>query len=209
MVARDCWYCRARAHMEPTSAGSRSSDQRKLFKAFICANCQAMSIGVVQVSEYAFFDHDVYDDASAWIEWLPLVSAGRRFEEVPSVIAEAASEAYSCHSFGAYRAAVLMARSVVEALAKDKGHTSGNLASKIDALVESRLIPPLMGETAHEIRFIGNEMAHGDFVNAVSEEECDDVLSFMEVLLESVYEQPMRVRRFREARQRKREVGGT
>ena len=128
---------------------------------------------------------------------------------MPSPIGDAASEAYACYSIRSYRAAILLARSVVEAVAKNQGVTDGPLVKKIDALEEQRVISPLMKETAHEIRLVGNEMAHGDFVEAVDEEECDDVLNFMSALLDAVYQQPAKLTRFREQRERRRSEGRT
>ena len=94
-------------------------------------------------------------------------------------------------------------------MAKDQGVTDGPLVEKIDALEAQRVISPLMKETAHEIRVVGNEMAHGDFVEAVDEEECDDVLNFMSALLDAVYRQPAKLTRFREQRERRRSEGRT
>jgi len=44
-------------------------------------------------------------------------------------------------------------------------------------------------------------MAHGDFVQDVTEQECDDVLNFMSVLLDAVYQQPAKLTRFCAQRQ--------
>lgn len=119
---------------------------------------------------------------------------------MPDPIATAASEAYACYSIRSYRAAILMARAVIEAVAKQQGHSGGSLAQKIDALEEARVIKPLTRDTAHEIRYLGNQMAHGDYVNEVSEEDADDVLNFMVTLLEEVYQQPARLTRFKDRR---------
>ncbi len=103
------------------------------------------------------------DEQAQYLYWLPDEPLGREFEEVPEHIADAASEAYACFSIRSYRAAILMARSVLEATAKDKGVEKGNLASKIDALADKGVISPQIKDEAHEIRYLGNDMAHGDF----------------------------------------------
>ncbi|QWW20142.1 DUF4145 domain-containing protein [Schaalia sp. 19OD2882] len=140
-------------------------------------------------------------------EWLPVRGLGRRFVDVPHPICDAASEAYACYSIRSYRAAILLARSVIEAVAKDKGLTSGTLSSKIDHLAEVAELPGLLVETAHEIRHLGNEMALGDFVADVTEEECDDVLAFMSSLLQYIYQMPAHLTRYREAREARRANG--
>ena len=126
---------------------------------------------------------------------------------MPTDIGQAASEAYACYSIGSYRAAALLARAVVEATAKDKGHTKGSLVSKIQALEEARTINPSLAEAAHEIRLMGNNMAHGDFMEPVSEEDCDDLLDFMSSLLEEVYQRPTILARRRQQREGRRAQG--
>jgi hypothetical protein len=138
------------------------------------------------------------------IEWLPATALPRRFEDTPSPIAEAASEVFACHSIGSYRAGMLLARSVVEAIAKDKGIVDGNLKSKIDAMREQGIIVPSLAETAHEIRFIGNDMAHGDFVEEIGKEESEDVLGFMTTLIEQIYQQPARLSKSAERRRQRK-----
>ncbi len=89
------------------------------------------------------------------------------FTDVPEHIRDAAQEAYRCRSINAHRAAVLLARSVVEATAKDKGIKKGPLDRKIDEMQRLGFIREDVRQGAHEVRYLGNDMAHGDFtVNA-------------------------------------------
>lgn len=138
---------------------------------------------------------------SEHVTWLPEVYSGKDFPDVPTHIGEAANEAHTCYSAQAYRAAILMARAVVEATAKDKGVATGTLAAKIDELHAQGHVRELIKDTAHEIRFLGNNMAHGDFVVEVTEDEAVDVLFFMDELLDEVYQAPARVQSRRAARQ--------
>jgi hypothetical protein len=72
---------------------------------------------------------------------------------------------------------VVMARATVEATAKDKGITSGKLQSKIEQLAANGHISEAMKEAAHEIRFAGNDAAHGDLVGEpISVEEATEVV---------------------------------
>lgn len=138
-----------------------------------------------------------------YLYWLPEEPLGREFEEVPEHIADAASEAYACFSIRSYRAAILMARSVLEATAKDKGVEKGNLASKIDALADNGVISPQIKDEAHEIRYLGNDMAHGDFVEPVTEEDADDMLGFLATFLNYVYQMPAAIRKRQDARRKR------
>jgi hypothetical protein len=118
----------------------------------------------------------------------------KTFPDVPSEIAAAATEAYRCRLVAhSYRAAVLLARSVVEATAKQKGIRTGGLADKIDKMHEMQLIRPDVRDGAHEVRYLGNDMAHGDFVQQVTPEDADLVLALMSEVLVEVYQSPARL----------------
>lgn len=134
------------------------------------------------------------------LSWLPLGRMGKEYDDVPPHIASAASEAQRCLSVGAYRGAVSLARSVVEASAKEKGIASGSLIQKIDKMHSRGLIREIVRESAHEIRHLGNEMAHGDLADPVEEEEADETLGLMDEVLIEVFQSPARLERRRAAR---------
>ena len=71
---------------------------------------------------------------------------------MPKHIGAAASEAHECQSIGAHRAAVMLARAVIEATAKDKGITKGTLFDKIEKMHEHGLVSELVRDQAHEVR---------------------------------------------------------
>jgi hypothetical protein len=126
-------------------------------------------------------------------KWIPLAGSVREFAEVDEPIKSAASEAFACRSIGANRAAILMARTVIEATAKAKGIGAGNLVNKIDALRSANLIRPDIADSAHEVRLIGNDMAHGDNLDAVDAAEADEILELMADVLEEVFQAPARL----------------
>lgn len=127
-----------------------------------------------------------------------------KFPDVPDHIATVAIEAHQCSTIGAPRAAVTMARATVEAVAKDKGITTGNLAAKIDALHAAGHISEAMKEAAHEIRFAGNEAAHADIVHEnISVADADEIVTLLNAILERVYQEPARVERVRQRRQQR------
>jgi hypothetical protein len=142
-----------------------------------------------------------------YVQWLPKRGKSREFPDVPRHIAEAATEATLCLSMEAYRAVGSLARAIVEATAKDKKVPGGNLAARIDALAASGHIREHTKEQAHEIRYFGNDMAHGDFTDPVSEEEAAEVLELVSELLNEVYQSPARLDRVREARKAKKASG--
>ncbi len=210
MSSRICWHCHQTAHMTRTADAYRAVGGNHPWVVFCeCDNCEYPNIALLPRDAEAggsFLDvHSLFarNDNSVVIEWLPNEPLGKEFEDVPKHIADAASEAYACFSIRSYRASILMARSVLEATAKDNGVTTGTLAAKIDKLAEQDVISDQIKDEAHEIRYLGNDMAHGDFTEPVDEEDADDMLGFLETFLDYVYQMPAAIRRRQEARMKR------
>lgn len=139
------------------------------------------------------------------VHYWPQTVGGKAFPDVPPHIAAAADEAHQCQSIGVYRGAVALARAVVEATAKERGVTKGNLMAKIDALADAAVISEAMKDAAHEIRFAGNEVAHGDLAEQpMDKEDAGEVLDLMDAILLRVYQEPAQVARVRERREARR-----
>jgi hypothetical protein len=178
----------------------------ELMAAFRCDHCNRISVAVtysgvmVGVSPSEIVTRLKAPEA----RWYPAAVIGREFGDVPDHISQAASEAHQCADVGAYRAAIAMCRAVTEATAKDKGAKTGTLQQKIDKLRDDGLIRECVREAAHEIRHFGNDMAHGGFVDPVSQEEAAFVLTFMGELLQEVYQSPARVSKARALREAKK-----
>jgi hypothetical protein len=128
------------------------------------------------------------------LRWYPADIRGKRYPDVPMQIAAAASEAHRCIAVEVYRGAVLLARSVIEATAKHKGITTGSLMHKIDAMHRARLIRDDVRDGAHEVRYLGNDMAHGDYDEPVPQADAELVVSLMDEVLEEICQAPARVR---------------
>ena len=174
---------------------------------FRCDNCSAVSLATSQVPTSDFREMTTSDSSNFWTEqernakWYPKPPiVGKDFPGVPQHIAEAASEAYKCRSISAFRASVLLARSVIEATAKDKRIAHGNLSAKIDELFDQRFIRKHIRDGSTQVRFLGNEMAHGDFVTPIADEERELILILMSEILDEVYQSPARVAKARAAR---------
>jgi hypothetical protein len=208
MATRFCWRCGVKTHMAPYGSAyvvPRTQLRLKVvWCAFRCDSCSALSVAVATPTAN---DGVVDSNATKWVEaledaldWYPVSAIGKDFPDVPEHIAEAASEAYKCRSISAFRAAAQLARSVVEATAKDKGIAQGQLITKIEELYNQGFIRAYVKDGAHEIRHLGNEMAHGDFVTPVTGEDADLVLTLMSEILDEVYQSPARVAQAQAAR---------
>lgn len=216
---RTCPYCKERAQMTYIEHSARMVDQRTLRveAAFQCYVCNRFVIGGIENAGFTprgdgtylpvmLHEHStIYEIENALLGnvqyWEPVSPVGKNYPDVLAEIASPAGEAHECFSIGAFRAAVLMARSVLEATAKNQGMDGKHLYAKIEAMGTAQLVRPLMVEAAHEIRFIGNEMAHGDFATAeVTKDDALDVLELMDDILNEVFAIAARVERRRARR---------
>lgn len=170
-----------------------------------CDECGAMVIAYARMGEERLASATTHLKRfieAGKAEWEPTHVLGKSFPDIPPEIAAPANEAFECFSIGAYRSAVLMARSVLEASAKIKGVTAGNLFAKIDKLAEQQHIRTLIAEAAHEVRLAGNDMAHGDFATAdIAKDDAEELLEFMEDFLKELFETPTRIARRKQKRE--------
>lgn len=210
MAATTCAWCHAYTTMVPVTGGfvgSTTSGSKLVEAAFRCTNCARMTIGTTRVAgnhpNPAGGDDNWWNEVEL-ISWTPHSVGGKEFPDVPEHVGTAADEAYRCRSINALRAAIMMARSVIEATCKDKAVTRGNLASKIDQMTEQGFIRSFTQQEAHELRYLGNDMAHGDFVDDVATVDADSVLEVMTEILSEVYQGPARMNRMRERREQGR-----
>ena len=180
-------------------SGGRMDDEFSRYATFRCADCGALSVG--------FFEPDQEGWGQTVTRWMPLPGTQQResFADVPQSVADAAAEAILCMQVGALRGAIMLARAVIEATAKDKGVTNGSLSQKIDRLHDRGYIRTYLRDGAHEVRYTGNDMAHGDFPIAIADKDAEVLLQLMREVLMEVYQDPVRrerlVRLARDARQ--------
>jgi hypothetical protein len=184
------------------------ADARDVMGAYTCDHCQHLTIAYMRnirdlttPLESLLHNFASYD---GMVNWLPQGTESKAFPDVPDHIASAASEAHECFSIGAHRAAVLLARSVIEAAAKDKGITTGVLASKIDQMFDKHLVREHVRDEAHEVRHLGNDMAHGDFVEPIDKDDAEAVLILMGEIVEEVFQSPAITARLRKRREAKK-----
>lgn len=203
MAVHRCGWCGTSTHMTVFAGGQIErveEEGRTLYlteASFSCDECGRLSIGTYlgpsTATDNSFSRIGHFFQTKEPNIWAPQYVEGQSFPDVPTHIADAASEAHKSKSIGNVKSAILMARTVVEATAKAKGVTNGSLFSKIDELRKADVIQELTKETAHSIREFGNDMAHGDIELPVGDEEADLVLGFMDALLTEVFQTPAKL----------------
>lgn len=203
MAAWKCGWCGVFAHMEPRGLGHnvpapknrRTADggSSVMFATMECSSCRGFSVALASRNISGPAPSNVEGMSDFWrnrqpIKWEPRWVEGQDFDYAPDHIAKAASESYKCHSIGAHMAAILMARTCIEAAAKDHGIRTGNLFEKIDRLVEVADLRKKIQRAAHQVRLFGNEMAHGDIEIEVTENDSAQILRLLTMILEDLYE---------------------
>jgi hypothetical protein len=202
--------------MTPVGGAEVVLDQESLlnvgFEAYRCANCRRLVLAhgwteLKATNDWDYAHSDLWDRPQAQQpRWLPPAKSNRTFPDVPAAIESLAVEAHDCLSIRADRAAVALARAVVEASAKEKGVASGSLIAKIDELHRLGLLRGHIKETAHEVRFGGNEVAHGD-LTPVDHEAAEEILTLMDEVLNDLFQSPARVARARQRRLDRSQAG--
>jgi hypothetical protein len=209
MTTTVCAFCAKHAHMTPRWANLVSESRpgfgpRTILQAAAtCDNCGHASIALsdnfINTGNNNPSDYFNYTSDDAFI-WHPRTGAAPEFPDVPEHIARAAKEAHAAESINSFMSAILMARTVVEAAAKEKGITQGFLVAKIDEMAKQGLIRSATKHAADEIRLFGNDMAHGDIEDFPDAEDVRDVLILMDEILTEVFQGPARTERLRRNR---------
>ena len=192
MPSTSCWWCRQETRMtliEESIVYWTNAVQA----CYACPKCRALSL-----AEKNGIKPRVRDEVEARrylaegpLEWCP--AGPKHYPGVPEKIASAASEAYACMSARAYRAAILISRSVIEATSEDSGVTGKSLLAMIDRMSTDGLIRPHVRDGAHEIRFLGNDIAHRIGAMSVEEADASMTVGLMDDVLEEVYGSKARV----------------
>lgn len=202
MAKSICGWCGTSTHLTPygVSLNVDVPDSTPVVQAALrCDQCLRLSIATVSTGQAIAHTDDPRTITDFWAEvdvpdsMAPVFILGQHFAAVPEHIAGAAGEAHRCRSINALMSSVLMARTVVEAVAKEKGVASGSLFQKIDQLGDLGVIKSFTVETAHVIRTFGNDMAHGDITMPIDAEDADGVLAYMDELLNEVFQNPAKL----------------
>jgi hypothetical protein len=204
-MARVCPHCKALATFTrrwSNSSASRDGDidpDKPLLFCDTCDNCESPVCGACAAGS------TLDEEPCVWPEVTPYVIQYKAYPDVPEAISIAASEAHQALGADAPHASIAMARAVIEATAKDKGVTVNGIYNKIEQLAVRGYITPTLKEAAHEIRFAGNEVAHGDLVaTPIGVAEAAEVVDLMDVILERVYQEPAKVALVRASREARR-----
>lgn len=166
--------CETGSQYEYTDVDGFRDSEPATYRVFRCCGCMQVSVYIWSALHNPYTDYGERcfpeDDLH---EGLP--------QEVSAVYLEAKRVKY--RSAAAY---ALMARRVLETVAKDRGITGRSLADALVELVKQEKIPPILAESLTLIRLFGNASAHdrGAEINSLHTEMAD---KFLGALLDHIY----------------------
>jgi len=154
------------------------------YAILVCRACNEFFVAI----------NDEYSEEGYWEVVYP-IPRRTASEEIPEPIKSEFEEANLCFAIGAYRACVAMCQIALEALWRDKE------ASSIKDLEERGVISSVLRQKADEIRLWGNVAKHEPIPDAVSKEDAEQLLTYLEILLNDVYVEPKRLGRLKQKRE--------
>lgn len=172
--------------------GGYESDPIERVASLICRRCKQ---GMIVVEEqYAGETPSRIGRSTGVItfrgfHWWPLPVA-QVSSDVPAAIASAFSEAVTALAANCPRAAAVMARRTLEAIAAEKGESGGRLVDRIKTLASKGVLQPALADWATEVRLIGNAGAHFDPLDEVSNEDAQQLINLIRELTRYLYELP-------------------
>jgi len=116
-------------------------------------------------------------------------------KEIPSPIKEEFDEACLCFAVGAYSACLLICKTVVITLQRQQN------VSSLKQLMDKGTISKTLYERTDEVRLWANIIGHEDIMpESVTEENCEQLLSYVESILNAVYVEPTRFEALKQER---------
>jgi hypothetical protein len=119
-------------------------------------------------------------------------AAAKPWEELPDELRADHAEAWSCYLAGQYRAATLVARGVLQRAVRLMTKVRGSLKEELDALSSEGTITKQLRLAADEVRLTGNDAAHPEELQLISESEAADSLAFLDDFLQTTIVLPQR-----------------
>jgi len=133
------------------------------------------------------------DENDEWVAVYP-ITAKDVAAEIPEPIKGELKEAYLCFAVGAYRGCVSMCETALEALWRKQK------ASGLVDLKEKGIISPQLCEQGDEVRLWGNVAKHELVPDVVTKEDAEELLAYLEAIMNDVYVVRERLSRLRQKR---------
>jgi hypothetical protein len=111
-------------------------------------------------------------------------------ENLPSICQETLREAVACHAAGAYRAAAMLVRRLLEEICELNGAEGNTLHMRLAALRKIIVLPESLFEAMNELKALGNDAAHieAKAYDSIGREEAEDSIELAKEILKALYQ---------------------
>ena len=192
-----CPFCMEKGNFETVFHAEKkkpNSNKKLNFDTLECGNCKGYVMVLWSATEHGF-GRGLHDYRV--LPW-PL-NYDRYPEHWPDAIGRYWLQAKRNIRDENWDAAVVMARSALQIALRDHGAKGKNLKQEIDNLAAKGILPPIMKDWSDHIRELGNESAHPDpKQDPTNPQDAQDIVRFLDFLLEYLYSFPHRIRQYRE-----------
>jgi hypothetical protein len=119
-------------------------------------------------------------------------------EHWPAEIKRLWPQAHSSLQQENWDAAVVIARSALQAALRDYKAEGKSLFDEVSNLAAKGLLPPVMKEWANELRVLGNESAHPEVgKTGPTARDAKDAIEFLDFLIQYLYDLPKQINEYR------------
>jgi hypothetical protein len=111
-------------------------------------------------------------------------------DNLPPALLATLREAISCHSAGAYRAAAMMVRRLLEEICVLNNAHGSNLHQRLEALKTRIVLPQALFEALSELKALGNDAAHieAKAYENIGKVEASDSIELAKEILKALYQ---------------------
>jgi hypothetical protein len=111
-------------------------------------------------------------------------------ENLPPAIQATLKEAIACHGAGAYRAAAMMVRRLLEEICELNGATGPNLHQRLGALKNAIVLPQPLFDAMNELKALGNDAAHieAKAYDNIGAAEAEDSIELAKEIVKALYQ---------------------
>jgi hypothetical protein len=145
-------------------------------------------------NEYFVAKREKYTEEDNWSPVYPIPHKPAA-KEIPEPVKGEFEEANLCFAVGAYRGCVSMCETALEALWRKQD------ASGLQDLKEKGIISPQLYDRGKEVRLWGNVAKHEPIPDAVEKEDAEQLLTYLETILNAVYVEPERLAKLAQKRE--------
>lgn len=111
-------------------------------------------------------------------------------ENLPPRCQQTLKEAIACHGAGAYRAAAMMVRRLLEEICDENSATGNNLHNRLANLRNLIVLPQPLFDAMNELKALGNDAAHieAKAYDNIGRDEAEDSIELAKEILKALYQ---------------------